>query len=109
MSTLQQLRDELSARLGFGAQDGAEVIQGPMLESILQRSQDNILSEFGSQLHGTTWPATAFEDPNDPPSVPDNALLLRAEIRAREHYRMPFQTASQAWEEYTRQARGFVA
>ena len=107
--TLQQLKDELSGRLGFGAQNGQGVVQGPMLQSILQRAQENILSEFGSQLPGTTWPATDFESPQDTPSVPENALLLRAMLAGRNHYRQPAAYEQEAWQNYERGARGFVA
>ena len=106
--TLAQHKSELATRLGFGSQQGADIIQGPMLQSILQEAQTNILDEFGSQLTGTTVPATPFIDPNDPASVPDNALLMRALVTARVHYNQKPDADMQAWQNYEMNVRGRV-
>lgn len=106
--TLAQHKTQLATRLGFGSQQGADIIQGPMLESILQEAQQNILDEFGTQLHGTVNPVTPFLEPNDTASVPDNALLMRALVIARVHYRQPPDADAQAWQNYERNARGFA-
>ena len=83
--SLSQLRVELSKRLGFSSQGGAEIIQAPLLESFLQRAQEGLIEEYGSQI-GSTVPATPFTDPNDTPSVPERPLFLSALISAKIHY-----------------------
>lgn len=106
--TLAQLRSELSARLGFGTQDGAEIIQKPLLDSILQRSQETILSEFGSALPGTIWPAASFTADGDSPSVPEEPLMYKALALAQAHYRQPTtEVAAAEWQNWEANVRGF--
>ena len=108
--TLSSLRTELAARLGFGAQAGAEIIQKPLLDSILQRSQAAIISEFGSQLVGTVYPPMSFADDTDIASVPDNYLLMRALVMAKAHYRQPDSDVAAAnSQNYEAGLRGYVA
>lgn len=107
--TLSEIRTELSARLGFGAQPGAEIINQPVLDSIIQRAQTNILSEFGSMLPGTVFPPGPFIADSDAASVPDNALLLRSIMLGREYYRQPMSVDIDAWSNYERNARGIAS
>ena len=107
--TLSQHRVQLATRLGFGTEQGAQIVQGPMLDSILQQSQGEILAEFGSQLTGNTVPANDFTGPNDEPSVPDLTLFLRAIVLARAHYRQPNEQDEKAWINHESAIRGFVA
>ena len=106
--TLLELTHELAARLGFASQNGADIIQAPTLQSILQRSQQSILDEFGSQLRGTTWPATPFVADSDTPSAPENPLMMLALAAAKEHYNQPAESAKEAWANFEAGARGFV-
>ena len=103
--TLSQLRVELSNRLGFGSQAGAGIIQAPMLESILQTSQQEIIETFGSQI-GSTVPPTSFTDPNDEPSVPELPLFLKALLTARAHYRQPMEVDADKWNRWESGVRG---
>lgn len=106
--TLLQHRTELSAKLGFSQQAGSEIILESLLNSFLQRAQQNILSEYGSQLDGTVWPATDFLLDADTSSVPDNYLHTSALLRAQEYYRQPMSATVDAKQNYERNARGIV-
>ena len=105
--TLSQLRVELSNRLGFGSQAGAGIIQAPMLESILQRSQDLLISRYGSQI-GSTVPAEPFTDPNDKTSVPEYPLMLKALLTARGHYRQPMEVDADSWNAWKASMKGIT-
>ena len=50
MRTLDDLANELAIRLGFGAQQGASIIQRPMLYSALRSAQIQLYEEFGQEL-----------------------------------------------------------
>ena len=50
MRTLEDLSNELAIRLGFGAQQGASIIQRPMLGSALRSAQIQLYEEFGQEL-----------------------------------------------------------
>jgi hypothetical protein len=50
MRTLDDLANELATRLGFGAQQGASIIQQPMLYSALRSAQAQLYEEFGQEL-----------------------------------------------------------
>ncbi len=104
---LSQLRSDLANRLGYYAQGGAEIIQGPMLDLILQQAQAAVLSEFGDMLPGTTYPPTMFVADADISSVPDEPLMYRALFIAKGHYRQPdSELAAANWANYERNARG---
>ena len=105
--TLSQLRIELSNRLGFGSQQGAAIIQTPMLESILQQAQNEIIEEFGSQI-GSTIPATSFNEPNDLPSVPETPLFIKALLTARGHYQQDTSIDADKWNRWVSSMRGFA-
>lgn len=105
--TLSQLRSDLATRLGFGSQQGAEIIQAPMLDSIIQQSQDSLIAEFGTQI-GSTIPAEPFTNPNDTPSVPEHPLWLKAVVMGREHYRQPMSVDVEAYQNWEAGIRGFV-
>ena len=107
--TLKQLRDELANRLGFGGQGGTQEAQRPILTSMLQRSQQAIISEFGEMLPGTVYPPNPFEDDDDLPSVPESGLFLRALVLGKIHYRQPADAAANEWRNYEAGARGLVA
>ena len=50
MRTLEDLTNELAIRLGFGAQQGASIIQQPLLQSALRSAQIQLYEEFGQEL-----------------------------------------------------------
>ena len=50
MRTLDDLGNELAIRLGFAAQQGASIIQHPMLFSALRSAQIQLYEEFGQEL-----------------------------------------------------------
>ncbi len=103
--TLKQLREELAARLGYGSQ---EVTQNPILDSFLQRSQQDIIDTYGSVLCDP-WPAGAFVDDGDSPSVPQTYLLNKALVLAKIHYRQPHDAETSEVVTYEKSVRGFAA
>lgn len=104
--TLQQLRVEVAARLGFGAQGGADIVQAPLLNSLLQRSQEEIIQEFGTSLPGTITPANPFTLDSHYPSVPETPLLLRTMRYAKGHYNRPDAAlANEEWNNWERNVR----
>lgn len=104
---LGELRLELAHRLGFGTTAGSEIVQKDILNSFLIRSQEYILSEFGSMLPGTTYPANDFEADTDYPSVPEGPLFKRALVWAKMHYRQPADAAAMEWSNFESNSRGF--
>lgn len=94
--TLSQLRVDLSNRLGFASQAGAGIIQAPMLTSIIQDAQKDLIEQFGTQI-GSTVPATPFANPNDTPSVPEFPLMIHARILARTHYGQATKADEDQW------------
>lgn len=108
MSTKQQLREEVASRLGFSSQQGSDLIQAPLLNSFLERAQDEILRTYGSVL-ATVWPAVSFSTDSDEPSVPEEPLLMKAMISAKTHYRQPPDAEVAAWDRYDKNVRGYAA
>lgn len=97
--TLSQLRVDLSNRLGFSSQAGAGIIQAPMLDSILQDAQQDLIEQFGTQI-GSTIPATRFTNPNDEASVPEYPLGIHARILARTHYKQDTKADEDQWQRW---------
>jgi len=117
--TLKQLREEVATRLGFGSQLGSDVVQKPLLNALLQRSQTSLLLEFGltqcteeityengvfldsSNTPFQTLPeaVSSFELDTDTPAVSEQPLLLRALMLAKAHYNQ--QDTGLVQQEYT--------
>lgn len=106
--TLSEIRSEMATRLGFGSQPGAEIINGPIIDSFVQRAQSKILSEFGSAFPGTIYPPTPFIADDDPASVDDNVLITKALIPARTYYRQPADADVANWNQLELDMRGFA-
>lgn len=105
--TLAQIREELAARAGFGAQPGSGDTLKGLLTPILQRSQEAIIKEFGDAIPGTIYPPNPFEADTDTPSVPEAYLVNRAMVEVKAHYNQPdSELAAQNWTNYERNLRG---